>query len=73
MDVVDALLFALLAAVDMAVIVYLRTRRARRLREERMARVLAEAVRRELRTPARQPRVRHPQPIMSDELVASVP
>ena len=72
MDIVDALLFALLAAGDMALIVHLRKRRNRRLRLERMARCLAEAVRRDLRTPAPRLRARYPHPAANTELLPSV-
>jgi hypothetical protein len=71
MDIVDALLFAALAAGDMVIMVLLRKRRNRRLRAERMARCLAEAVRRDLQTPAPQPRAARRLPVVSTELVAS--
>jgi hypothetical protein len=59
MDHVDALLFALLAIGDMALIVFLRKRRNRRLRLDRMARCLAEFVQRDLQTPSRRRAVHH--------------
>jgi hypothetical protein len=62
MDGVDALLFALLAAGDLVLLAYLRRRRKRRLCEERMARCLAVAVSREMRTPAPRLRARRSQP-----------
>ena len=68
MDIVDALVLALLAAGDMLLIAYLRRRRARYLRMERMARCLATAVRREIRTPTRRrvPRPTRPVPAVVD-------
>jgi hypothetical protein len=48
MDGVDAIVLALLALADIALITYLRRRRARRLRVERMYYRMALAVRRDL-------------------------
>jgi len=62
MDHVDALLFLLLAMGDMVLLAYLRKRRARRIRMERMAKALAEAVRRELLYPVRRRVVRAAEP-----------
>jgi hypothetical protein len=72
MNVVDALLFAILAAGDMAFIVHLRKRRARHVCEERMARCLAEAVRRELQSPTPRRRAGRSHPVATSELVPSI-
>ena len=48
MDAVDTLVLTLLAAADICLMVYLRRRRSRRLRVERMYRSLTMAVRRQL-------------------------
>jgi len=53
MDQWDALLLAILAAADLVALLYVRRRRARRKRMERMSQLLAEAVRREAQTPVR--------------------
>jgi hypothetical protein len=47
MDFVDGVMFALLAAADIALLALLRCRRARRLRQQRMMECLELAVRRE--------------------------
>ena len=56
MHVADALLLLLLALADVALMVYLRRARARRLRQERMNRSLQLAIRRELGTQRLTPR-----------------
>ncbi len=53
MDIVDALVFALLAIADMVLLVQLRKYRARKACLQRMARALADAVRRDIAKPAR--------------------
>jgi hypothetical protein len=70
MDVVDASLFALLAVADLVLIVLLRGRRSRRLRSERLAQCLAEAVRRELQLPVRRRAVLR-QPAVGRELISN--
>jgi len=50
MDAADALLFALLAFADLALMIHLHRRRARRIRFERMMRSLKLAVQREIGT-----------------------
>lgn len=72
MNIVDALLFAILAAGDMVLIIHLRKRRARLVREEKMARCLAEAVRRELQSPTPRRRAARPHPVATNELVPSI-
>ena len=47
----DALIFALVALADLAVLVWLRRRHGRRERERRMMRSLQLAIRREIRRP----------------------
>jgi hypothetical protein len=47
----DALIFALVALADLAVLVWLRRRHGRRERERRMMRSLQLAIRREIRPP----------------------
>lgn len=56
MDAVDALVFALLAIADIALLVYLRRRRARILRDERMCRTLTLAIRRSAAATSAPPR-----------------
>jgi hypothetical protein len=48
MNGVDAILFGLLAVGDLSLLVHLRRRRARHLRQDRMARALRYAVEREI-------------------------
>ena len=48
MNVVDVMVLSMLALGDLTMLVYLRRRRARHLRRNRMGRSLAMAVRREL-------------------------
>ena len=47
----DALIFALVALVDLALLVYLRRRHGRRERGRRLVRSLRLAIRREIRRP----------------------
>src|SRR3954454_21595244 len=49
MDVVDAMLFALLALAEVRLIIHLHRRRQRRVRVERMTRSLRVAIRKEMR------------------------
>jgi len=63
MDGVDALLFAILAACDLALLFYLRRRRARRVLEQKLTESLAEAMRGELGTPVRRRIGRKTQPL----------
>lgn len=59
MNAVDTLVLALIAMADLALIAYLRQRRARALKQRRMDRCLTWAVRRELANlPAPRPRAR---------------
>ncbi len=59
MNAVDALVLALLALVDLALIVYLRRMRVRRVRARRMMRSLEFAIRRETFAETAVPRNRH--------------